>query len=410
MNTRAAGYASGGGCRRSGIAFLLASVLMTALVQAEELAYVRSESAADSSTGRAHGNAWLFSRGKACFAALPKHVLIDATTGRDDRYARVVVVRPGRVPIEAQGDRCGVFPDRDLALLRVTGVSDLTDCGRPLSGIASIDRLLGQAAQASLETATDSGRLERSTLEIRAATKDPDHFWVASIANRDRLLEGMSGGLVRINDELAGFLVTVSADADGPARVLRADQAAVRIVRELESPAASVDQGRTCATPAATLQQAPTGRRSSLPVAGQNLASASCGASIVTWSAPALAPAQRPENLLGSGGANGRWRASASGEITVDVRLCPTAKAAVQKLEMDTTGCEPGDDEAFDFEASVRGEASGSSVTLGYGSLKAAGLTTVSSGEAVIGRMIRLRFVPRTKGAHTLCLGSLSLQ
>jgi hypothetical protein len=383
-------------------------LVVTVESNAQELAYVRSQAEVGTVRSGAQGNAWLFSRGNECFAALPKHVLIDPATGRNDRYARVVVVRPGREPREAQGDRCAVWPDKDLALLHVSGVPDLHDCGRVLSGVANIDLLLGATTQVSLETATDSGRLERSTLEIRSAGKDPDHFWVAPSTDRDRLGEGMSGGLVTVHDELAGFLLAVGIAADGPmagmARVLRADRAALLIARALDRTGEMAGGENTCVSTARHERMSDEGHASGAP--DLNRASASCGANVVGWGSPPVSPSVRPENLVGTAGPAGHWRTLTTVETTVDVRLCPTP-STVTIIRFDTSGCDPGDNLDLEFEVAIRVAPNSASTTLGYGRLRSGGDTEVTSGEALVADQVRLRFVAHGNSRHVLCLAPL---
>ncbi len=382
-------------------------LIMASGADAQAVAYVESLRAPNVSEAVVQGNAWLFHRGQQCYAATPRHVLVSPAEGRDDRFARIVVVRAGRTPVEAEGQRCAVFKTEDLAVLRVAGVENLADCGGVFAGVADVDPLLAQSQGASLVTAAASGRFERSDLGIRAVTaSDPGHFWVAPEADRDRLTEGMSGGLVMIQDQIAGFLLSVGSDQGGPsagmARVLRADRAAVLLTRLLDGTASTSEVEGSCSTAVAV--------HGAGPESGLNRASAQCGASVVGWSAPSASAATRPENLLGANGPDGRWRATATGELSIDVRLCSTPQPRISQVTLSSTGCQPGDDDAMDVEALVRGDSEGSYSSLGYGAVPRSGTLTIGTGDPLIGRELRLRFVPRDGAKHAVCAGQLTVR
>lgn len=62
-----------------------------------------------------------------------------------------------------------MFATYDLAVMRVTGIQDIRDCGHVLAGVAGIDSLISANSRASLIIANPRGLFERSALEIRAA-------------------------------------------------------------------------------------------------------------------------------------------------------------------------------------------------------------------------------------------------
>lgn len=385
---------------------LMLALLAASGAHSQNVAYLRSLQSPGAQESVAQGNAWLFHRGNQCYAVTPRHVLADPAEGRDDRYARLVVVRAGRPPAEAMGERCAVFKREDLAVLRVSGVEDLAECGEVFAGTADIDALLAQSQHASLLTAVKSGRFEYSNLGIRAVTaSDPDHFWVAPEADRDRMTEGMSGGLVLIAGQMAGFLQSVSAETQGPtagmAKVLKADYAAIMLNRLLDGSLSSDEEEGICTQPKAS-----AATRESV----ENRASAGCGASILGWSAPAASSATFPDNLLGAKGPDGRWRASASGEVDIDVQLCPAANPAISTVRVDTNGCHAGDDDGVDLEALVRAQPGGPYVSLGYGAVPPSGTLDIHTGNPTIGRQVRLRFVPRDGRTHAVCAGGLMVR
>jgi len=389
--------------------------LAQTVAYAQDLAYVRSASSRSDEAQGHHGSAWLFHRGGVCYAATPRHLFIgEKGTHRDDRYARVVVVRPGRSSIEAQGDRCAVFRDHDLALVRVSGVADLADCGSVLIGQSSVDPLLAVAAEASLRTATESGSFVRRALGVRSArVNDPDHFWVSPSAERDELTRTMSGGHVTIQDRLAGFLLGVSDEhpTQGMAKVLRSDRVSVLLTRLFgDSSQASVDSP-PCLRPtpdgpatAAALRTAATGNH-----VGANRAARDCGASVRAWSSPPISPAFRPDHLVGVAEASGRWRAQAAEEVTVDVRLCGPISSPISRLRFVTSGCPSEDNASTDVEVIVLGPSLTPVTSLGYARVPASGVVEIG-GAPVLGRDLRLRFITRSQGSGPVCAGPLFVE
>jgi hypothetical protein len=398
------------------LVMILSAVLLSAVVSTgvygQEIAYIRSLPAPGSQGSGEQGNAWLFHRGDQCYAVTPKHVLQNPIDGRDDGYAQLVVVHAGRTPMQAQGDRCAVFRDQDLAILRVTGIQNMIDCGHALTGIANVDALLATNARSSLVTATASGLFERSTLEIRAAAAtDSDHFWVAEAADRDRLTAGMSGGLVMIQDQLAGILLAVDARTDvttsGMARVLRTDRAALLLLRLFNGTIDSQTVAGSCVTETAPRSAINT----SVAVDPRsNYASGSCGAAISAWSVPPISASFRPELLLAAHDATARWRARAAGEMTIDVNLCHTSKVVVSAVSFSTDNCVAGDNQATDVEILARSGLQGGYVSLGYAMLPMAGAVLIKTGAPRFAEELRIRFVPRGAGVRTICAGQLAVQ
>ena len=394
---------SGQGAR--GILILFAASIFTAVLcahwaVAQEVAYLNSLPNKEARVATTQGNAWLFSRGGQCFAVTPRHVLIDEQGIRDDRYARVVIARPGEAPIEAGADRCAVFKKYDLAVMRVSGVERMADCGRVLSGLADEGTLLGRSREAALITAASSGRFERSNLGIRQVTSDPDYFRVAVTSDRDRLTEGMSGGLVTIQDQLAGFLVTVGNDSEteDTGKVLRADKVSILLTRLLDGGLGTADVEGTCATRSVTL---PSLTRT------QNLASAACGAAVTRWSAPPLSEVNRPEALIGAAGPNALWRVAANSEVSVEIRLCGKVVPNVNSVSLDVSGCDASENQNVDLEVMSLANPGESFQSLGYGALPHMGIVTIETGTPHPSRELMLRFVPGRHIVGTFCAQSL---
>jgi hypothetical protein len=387
-----------------GSLFLLLGMAAVSSARAQDIAYVNSLPKPGAEVTTTQGNAWLFNRGGQCYAVTPRHVLLDAQNARDDHYARLVIARVGQQATEAVGERCAVFKKYDLAMLRVSGIARLSDCGRVLSGIADEDALLARSQQAALVTAASSGRFERTSLAIRQVTSNPDYFRVAVTADRDRLVEGMSGGLITIQDRLAGFLISVGSDSDteGTGKVLRSDRAAILITRLLDSANDPGEVEGHCALPQASpVMNVPASR---------NLASATCGAMVTQWSAAPLSDAGRPESLVGAAGPNDVWRVEGKDEVTVGIQLCKTMQATVTSVSLDTTGCPAGDNQGADVEVSSQVVPEESFQSLGYGAVPAAGVLVISPGSPQASRRLLLRFVLHGGGVHRVCLHSVLVQ
>lgn len=400
------------GSRRLSV-LVLSGALWVATAHAQELAYLRAASARGSEATGSQGSAWLFNRGGVCYAATPRHILFDAGRRRDYRYARVVVVRPGRTSREAQADRCAVFADHDLALMRVSGISDLVDCGDLLVGQTNIDPLLAGTTQASLMTATSSGSFERSSLSLRSArVSDSDHFWVAAAADRDRLTEGMSGGRITMQDMPAGILLAVNGEGTenpGMAKVLRIDRAVSLLIRLFENSSTATVDDPACLLPIADGRPPRTSATKAAAAPGRrgNLADQGCGAIVGAWSAPPVSENFRPDHLVGTAGASGLWRVTPAAEVTVDVQLCGDRPTAISRLRLDASACPPGDNENYDVEAIVLSSLSVPIASLGFAKAPQSGSVEISSGGSIVGRSVRLRFVARRQSSAPICAGPL---
>lgn len=384
-------------------------------VSAAEVAYVEVASTGEGAPAGEHGVAWLFSRGGVCYGLTPLHVLRDESRGRDARYARLVVARPGATPGEAQADRCAISPEHDLALLRVSGLADLADCGRSLVGEPSTDELIASSSTGSLLSVTRAGSLRRSTLAIRAATvSEPNYFWVAPASDKDRLTQGMSGSLVAVRDTWAGFLMSVQDAPDEPdgtkAKVLKIDRAIGLVHRMFFARAQSDGSTDACmerspSSPAGRPAEPAPGRPGDLDRARE-----SCGARVLHWSVPPLSENTRPENLLGDTQGHLFWRAANAGEVELDIGLCKHPQGRLSRVRMDATGCEANESGDYDVEALVRGGADGAYLSLGYGRLPPSGILEIVSDSPLVGGQIRLRFAPRTATTRRVCVRSVSVE
>jgi hypothetical protein len=413
----------------SRIGLLAAAALLTILCAQPAagaplaLAYVQGGSATDGGTGGDHGNAWLFSRAGVCYALLPRHVLADPQLQRDDRYASLAIVRPGRTGLTAQADRCAVFKGADLTLMRVSGVESLGECGAPLLGLPGIDAVLAREPALMLAMSDEHGQVQNIPLLLRAIAapaRDPgargaeetDFFWVIPRDAGFKLTGGMSGGLVLDGEDVLGMLISVpTAEArsarDG-AQVLRIDRASLLLTRYFQSPAsvAEVDQPgcneRTPASPAAS--PAATAGTATRP---GNRAAASCGAQTQEWSAPPLSAAYRPENLVGAGGELGLWRAASAEDVTVDVHLCGTRP--VSEVVIDSSRCDTSDNRGASVEVLRRAGPQAGYTSLGYTAMDGPGRHVVDAGgDPRLASDLRLRFVVAAQ--TTVCSGPLEVR
>ena len=408
------------------IAVFVSSTLFYSDARSEEIAFLRSASDTQGEAKGDRGQGWLFRHAGKCYVSLPKHILVDPKFGRDSRYARIVIPQAsGRKPIEAQADRCAVFKNIDLALMRVSGVPDLTNCGRMFTSAPNIDKLLIDSSDASLVRADEGGTTERRDLKIRALVGgDPNHFVVTPVSNSNRLTTSMSGGHVKIADYLIGFLLDVSSAEMGPdsgtATILRVDSATLHIGRLFNKPGhydEVIEDAIDCfgsEVKQSTLGNPSEGREKQ-GIDVQNRAAISCGASVTSWSSPPVSSIFRPENLIGKGGADGRWRAKLMDqESTVDIRLCGTATSTISKITMDTLGCDPTDNAGFDIESFILDRTGTPVVSLGAAFLlRNKSVITIRGNNVapLLGGALRLRF-PLHPGvnATVVCLGPMHVE
>ncbi len=376
--------------------------------RAQATAFLRGADAGSPDRGE-RGAAILFSRGGTCYAVTPMHVLRDSEHGIASDYARLVVARVGRPPIEAQSDLCAIVPSLDLALTRVSGVASGPDCGVPLLGSPSTDRLLATNTEAWVGTTAESGRVIGRTLVLRAvASGEASSFYASPVERRDDIGEGMSGSLVAIGGQPVGMLISVNRRIGDPtagtARILRLDRIADEVNRLFSARTDAETVSERCFGPSSSAELA--SRSVADPALRDNLASDACGAHPTVWTAPPLSADERPENLTRPGGIP--WRVRVLGEASIDVALCASPAGIVSQLTLDTSACPPGDNATrYDVEALIRTAPRGGFSTLAFGRLPAHGRLDLSSGSPLRGNELRLRFVARDAGAATLCLAPL---
>jgi hypothetical protein len=386
-------------------ATVLILMALSAVAQsaADELAFVRTKSGAE-------GQGWLFNRGGACYLAVPKHVLLQASSGgTDETFADISIARTGREASVASATRCAVFPNHDLALMRLSGVPDLSICGAPLTARGNVDALLSSSTQASLLSVDSAGGYGRFALRLRAvAGGDPDNFWVTP--EKDTIPESRSGGQVTIQDRLAGLLLTVQAtnqDAE-VARVLKIDRIVQLISRLFDSPNTAQVDAPSCLQSVVTVDSSVRPAANSTGVVG-NVAAPACGAVVEAWSSPPLSASVRPEGLLGRSNV---WRSSTQkGEVTLDVRLCGPQAARISSVTLDTTGCDAADNDQVDIEVLAQSQRASPLTSFGFAQLSTAGETQILRGASVLAQNIRLRIVPKRYGAvQNICLAGLSVR
>jgi hypothetical protein len=405
---------------------LFASTMIPTNVLSEEIVFLRSASDTQNEAKGDRGQGWLFRHAGKCFVSLPKHILIDPKFGRNDRYAQIVVPQSsGRKPIKADADRCAVFRDIDLALMRVSGIADLADCGRMFTSAPNIDKQLSDASDASLVRADEGGTTERRDLKIRALVGgDANHFIVTPVSHSNRLTTSMSGGHVKIADYLIGFLLDVSSAETGPdsgtATILRIDSAALHIGRIFDKPdqfdSVTIDDIDCFGSQTKKLVSSTAPEKLEKQVFDtKNRASSICGAQVTAWSTASLSSAFRPENLVGKGGEPGRWRAKMMGdETTVDIQLCGDETSTISKITIDTSACESEDNKGFDIEAILMNQAGSPISSLGASLQVRNGFPITIGGRGsapLIGGALRLRFPLRSKiKSAVVCLGPLQVE
>lgn len=383
------------------------------------MAYARDQAVRESTALGDHGNAWLFHRGGECYALLPRHVLVNSDLHRNYRYVRLRVAGPDRPMPFAEADRCAVFKSMDLALMRVTGVENLADCGDELVGMPSIDTDLSRQAPITLTITTKFGQLLSIPMRLRSVGgSHPNIFYLDTQDPGYALTGGMSGGVVVAEDgTLMGMLLTVPArgarESRAGARALRFDRIGDVLAQYFADPTSVATVDHPSCNGAAPRR--PSSKNVTRPVpgttgtqAGLGRANRACGAAVIGWSVPPLGPKFRPGNLVGRGGAKATWRANATGQATVDIRLCPTPGNTVSEVRIDPGKCESGDDHDVAVEVLLRESAGAGFTSLGYGTIKRPTALDVKSGVPLLGGQLRLRFI--TSGSQTLCAGPLEVK
>ena len=272
---------------------------------------------------REEGQGLLVSRLDACYAITAKHVMRDRVVasligGRDNR-------RTG------EGQLLRAFADDDIALLRVTGAL-VSGCGGTLEDATALEGVIVTRALAALAKVFDDGGVGRMPLIVTDV--GPQFLRVAPASANDRLVQGMSGGLVTIGDRPAGMLLAVEASGEG--KVIRYDRVAGLVKQFLARPAELV------VTP-------PIGGASGEIADASNLLAAARGARVLRWSAVPTQPENGPTNLIAA--TRIPWLSTTRDlPVDVDFELAGGRASTIRRIELDSAGVEPRMRLPRDFE------------------------------------------------------------
>lgn len=182
---------------------VLVALLLTCHVSSPAMAepplhvHVRSEQ---------QGQGLLILRLNTCYTITAGHVL------GTSRQAELVGGQDGR--LLGDGDVVHTFEGEDVALLRVTGAL-ARRCGTEFEDVRQLDRLVATRAQATLSYVFDDGGVGRMPVVV---TDVGPHFMRVRPTNvGDRLMQGLSGGLITVGDQPAGLLLSVESGGNGKA-------------------------------------------------------------------------------------------------------------------------------------------------------------------------------------------------
>jgi hypothetical protein len=255
--------------------------------------------------------------------------------------------------------------------MRVSGVDNVQECGALFAGQPSIDPLIASTSDASLITVVPPGSIERRALRVTSSrANDPSHFWIAASSARDDPASGMSGGLVTLRDKVVGFLLAgdrANNAYENNWRVLRIDKVATSIGALFEGRTNAIVDDKACLTaPAYSPGRGATPLSAPKPTdPGGNLASMSCGASIIGFSPAGESNAHRPENLIDPN-ATVPWRTAPAYTVSVEVRLCGERAHPVRTVKVESfEECSSKNTSISSAEVLVRGNPRGPWTSLG---------------------------------------------
>lgn len=316
----------------SAIAVLFAATVAVAQAAPYQSVFVRSGE---------NGQGFLFSRLDSCYALTPAHVM--------GQEAFASIVGSGKPPALGDGQLLQAFP-ADLSLLRVTGEL-ASKCGAEFSDVQGLDRTVMNQAQATINSVNEDGSVTRR----RAVVADVDlvYLRIKPLESGDELFKGLSGSLVTVSDKAVGMLQQVDPKT-GEGKVLRLDRA-------LESVHPFFGGNATKPKPL----QGKVER--SLPGNEKDLASASRGGRLLSWSAEPVAGKYRAANLIDDDAAT-LWYASANRfPIDIVIELGGGQVAVIEQLELVGEGLDQLRKLPKDFEILVSNTGQGGWMSVASG-------------------------------------------
>jgi F5/8 type C domain len=268
--------------------------------------------------GTSEGQGFLMTKLGQCYVVTAEHVL-GGRTGAD-------IVAPGNPAVNGEAVLVGADASRDVAVLHVSG--PVTDsCGTDYTRGASQDAI-ARDSRAVVSIVYGEGSMQRQALNALVSQLDSEFLFLEpAAATSTALMQGLSGGLVGVNDAPAGILLGV---VEHQGKVLRYDplmKSVFHILNAMSPP-----------------------RSSTTPVSSEvNWASAASGAALTRWSTPPEQPEFAISNLLRPPGQE-YWRVSlGAGSVTVDIRLAGQSAQSISTVEL-TQGSAPSGQLVKDYE------------------------------------------------------------
>jgi hypothetical protein len=265
------------------------------------------------------GQGFLMTKLGKCFLVTAAHVL--------DNHVQGEVVGAGDPAVRGEARLVAKDIAADVAVLQVTGPLE-SRCGSDyIKGISEDD--VTRQARAVVPSLYENGRLLRGAYDTLVVDVDSRYLELAlSGSGAIELSQGLSGGIVSINDLPAGMLLRVEGDHG---EALRYDALMETVFTLLKAPLPA-------APPAV-----------SIAVAGRE---ANLAAAVVNWSAPPVQPEFATSSLVLPQGPQ-IWKVSlATGPVSVDVRLAGTATHSIRYVEL-TRGEAPAEQLIRDYEVST---------------------------------------------------------
>lgn len=267
--------------------------------------------------GASEGQGFLLTKLGQCYVVTAAHVLGTKTAAN--------IIAPGNPVANGEAVLVGADTGRDVAVMHVTGpVSD--SCGTDYTRGASLDAIT-RDSRAVVSVVYSEGGLGREELSTLVSQLDSEYLFLQSSATAPAsLMQGLSGGMVGVNDAPAGVLLGV---VDHHGKVLRYDllMNTVFQIFETTGPPRSVAPSR---------------------ISAANLAFASSGATVVRWSTPPEQPEFATSNLLRPAGPE-YWRVPLMKPATVDIRLSGQDTHSINTVEL-TRGSAPAGQLIKDYE------------------------------------------------------------
>jgi hypothetical protein len=303
-----------------------AVLLIAAPAQSDlSLAFVRSGE---------DGQAILLQRLSECYAVVPEHVL-----GGDDFAA---LTGAGSHTLLGDGDLLRTF-GYDLSVLRVSGAL-ASRCGDSLRARPDLEGSLARNAAAVIHSVLPDGSIVRRPSTV--VDLDLVNFRIAP-SHGSELFKGLSGSVVTIRDEPAGFLMQVDPET-GQGIVLRYDRA-LETIRPFFGRASAE---RNAGGPGRATSATGSERRQT---SARDLATAANGGRVVSWSVEPVDGRHRAAHLIDAeSGEATTWLVEiARGPVEIAIDLPGEGVLAIAGVELVATGVEPPERRPRDFELLV---------------------------------------------------------